>query len=189
MIRRAIDERNLDKVIVHPTLLTAFHRQALEKGEITIGKVDCGYEVFEKTDKADPNVDYFPTGDRFLPPPVRRRMIEAAIAEAGLEGKVEVWFLPEIYAKTGFTGVFRQIRHRHPNVAFHALHGSDWGGMLVRAICDDSGWHYPFAVRRRDGVSATAIRRGARGLAPVAVETMLEQLRSQTKLDEGMSHA
>lgn len=189
LIRRAIEERRLEKVIIHPTLLTAFHRQALEKGEIQIGKVDCGYEVFEKTAKADPNVDYFPTGDRFLPPLVRRRMIEAAIAEAGLAGKVEVWFLPDVYARDGFTGIFRQIRRRYPKTNFHALHGSDWGGMLVRAICDDSGWHYPFAVRRRDGVSATAIRRGARGLAPAAVEAMLDQLKTQSALEEGMSHA
>lgn len=190
LVRRAIEERGLSKLIIHPTLLTAFHRQALEKGEIRIGRVENGFEVFEKTDRADPNVDYFPTGDRFLPPSVRKQMIDAAIAEAGLTGKVEVWFLPEVYAKRGFTGVFRAIRKANPGQAIHAIHGSDWGGMLVRAICDDSGWHYPFAIRRRDQVSATAIRRGARGLAPAAVEAMLEQMRGVTPASqEGIVHA
>jgi hypothetical protein len=188
LVRRAIEERGLSKVIIHPTLLTQFHRQAFEKGEIRIGRIENGFEVYEKTDRADPNVDYFPTGDRFLPPAIRRDMIEAAIREAGLQDRVEVWFLPDVYARRGFTGVFRAIRRAHPGERFHAIHGSDWGGMLVRAICDDSGWHYPFAVPRRDKVSATAIRRGARGLAPAAVEAMLEQLRTSPVLQGGHVH-
>lgn len=188
LVKRALEERGLSKIIIHPTLLTQFHRQAFEKGEIRVGRIENGFEVYEKTDRADPNVDYFPTGDRFLPPAIRRDMIEAAIREAGLEGRVEVWFLPDVYAKRGFTGVFRAVRRANPGQRMHAIHGSDWGGMLVRAICDDSGWHYPFAVRRRDKVSATAIRRGARGLAPAAVEAMLEQLRSTPVLQGGHVH-
>ncbi len=176
LIERAITERRLAKVIVHPTLLTAGHRRAMEQGEIRIGRVENGYEVFEKTPHADPNVDYFPTGDRFLPPATRRDLIQAAVRERGLAGRVEVWFLPEVYAARGFLGIYREARRRFPGQALHVIHGSDWGGMQVRAIADDSGWHYPFAVRRRDDVSATAIRRGAKGLAPVCVELALERL-------------
>jgi hypothetical protein len=121
LVRRALDERGLSKVIIHPTLLTQFHRQAFEKGEIRVGRIENGFEVYEKTDRADPNVDYFPTGDRFLPPAIRRNMIEAAIREAGLEGRVEVWFLPEVYAKRGF---HRRVPRRAPRQSgpAHACH-------------------------------------------------------------------
>jgi hypothetical protein len=176
LIERAIVERRLSKVIVHPTLLTAGHRRAMEQGEIRIGRVESGYEVFEKTSRADPNIDYFPTGDRFLPPAVRRELIATAVAERGLAGRVEVWFLPEVYSTRGFLGIYREARRRFRGQRLHVIHGSDWGGMQVRAIADDSGWHYPFAVRRRDKVSATAIRRGVKGLAPVSVELALERL-------------
>jgi hypothetical protein len=178
LIERAIAERGLSKVIVHPTLLTAGHRRAMEQGEIRIARVEKGYEVFEKTPLADPNVDYFPTGDRFLPPAVRRDLIMGAVQELGLADKVEVWFLPDVYATRGFLGVYREARRRFRGERLHVIHGSDWGGMQVRAIADDSGWHYPFAVRRSDQVSATAIRRGAKGLAPASVEAALERLAS-----------
>lgn len=176
LIERALAERGLAKVIVHPTLLTAGHRRAIEQGEIRIGRVENGYEVFEKTPLADPNVDYFPTGDRFLPPELRRDLIRAAVEERGLARRVEVWFLPDVYATRGFLGVYREAKRRFPGRRLHVIHGSDWGGMQVRAIADDSGWHYPFAVRRVDNVSATAIRRGAKGLAPACVEAALERL-------------
>jgi hypothetical protein len=176
LIERALAERGLAKVIVHPTLLTAGHRRAIEQGEIRIGRVENGYEVFERTPLADPNVDYFPTGDRFLPPELRRDLIRAAVEERGLARRVEVWFLPDVYAARGFLGVYRQAKRRFPGRRLHVIHGSDWGGMQVRAIADDSGWHYPFAVRRVDNVSATAIRRGAKGLAPACVEAALERL-------------
>lgn len=176
LIERALAERRLSKVIVHPTLLTAGHRRAMEQGEMRIGRVENGYEVFEKTPLADPNVDYFPTGDRFLPPALRRDLIAAAVEERGLSDRVEVWFLPDVYATRGFLGVYREVRRRFPGQRLHVIHGSDWGGMQVRAIADDSGWHYPFAVRRRDDVSATAIRRGVKGLAPACVELALERL-------------
>ena len=69
-----------------------------------------------------------------------------------------------------------RIRQDHPGKALHGIHGSDFGGMLVRAILDECGWIYPLAVRRRDGVSATAIRAGARDMTSQAVGLVLDQL-------------
>ena len=40
------------------------------------------------------NVDYFPTGNMFLPPETRKALIELAVAEAGMADKVEVAFYP-----------------------------------------------------------------------------------------------
>ena len=51
------------------------------EGYIEHDGIKIGYEVFEKTPLADPNVDYFPTGDRFLPPELRRDLIRAALEE------------------------------------------------------------------------------------------------------------
>ena len=55
----------------------------------------------------------------------------------------------------------------------HAVHSSDFGGMAVRAIDDECGWIYPLAVRRRGGISATAIRNGATGTTSNAVTEAL----------------
>lgn len=176
LVQRALDQRRLDKVIVHPTVLPRFHRIALEKGEIAITGVENGFQVMACTDKADANVNYFPTGNKFLPPETRRELIELAIDEAGLSGRVEVAFYPDIYARRGFHGVLDEIRRRHPGQPIHGIHGSDFGGMLVRAILDECGWVYPVAVRRRDGVSATAIRNGAAGMTSLVVGRVLEQL-------------
>ena len=130
----------------------------------------------ERTELADSNVNYFPTGNKFLPPETRRHLVELAIEEAGLADRVEVAFLPGIYEEKGFHGVLAQIRKENPGQPLHGIHGSDWGGMLVRAILDECGWVYPLAVRRRDAVSATAIRAGAEGMTGQAVSLVLEQL-------------
>ena len=177
LVRRALEERNLDKVVIHPTILPKLHAQALERGEIRVARVENGLQVYEKTEKADVGVDYFPTGNKFLAPETRRLLIEVAIREAGLEGRVEVAFMPETYAETGFIGVVKAIRRAHPGVPLHGIHGSDWGGMMVRAIMDECGWIYPMAVLRRDKISATAIRAGARGMVAAGVEEVLRQLR------------
>jgi hypothetical protein len=178
IIRAALAERGLDKVIVHPKITPKLHAQALDRGEIRIARVEGGLCVLEKTDRADANVNYFPTGDRFFAPETRRLIIALAIEEAGLAGKVEVMWRPEIYRDRGFHGIVGEIRRAHPGARLHGLHGSDLGGMWVRAIYDECGWIYPYAVRRTDGVSATAIRKGAAGMTGRAVAELLAHLKA-----------
>ena len=36
---------------------------AFRKGEIRVGRLENGFQIYEKTDKADVAVDYFPTGN------------------------------------------------------------------------------------------------------------------------------
>ncbi len=176
MVRRAIEERQLDKVIVHPTLVPRLHADAFRKGQLRVARLHEGFQVYEKTDKADVNVDYFPSGNMFLPPETRKALIDLAVSEAGLGDKVEVAFYRDIYDKRGFPGVIGEIKRRHPGVRLHVLHGTDIGGMTVRQICDESGWIYPWRILRRDKVSATAIRRGARGMTSEVVTDVLTQL-------------
>ena len=152
LVQRALAERGLEKVVIHPTVLPRFHRMALARGEIAVSCIENGFQVMERTELADSNVDYFPTGNKFLPPETRRHLIELALEEAGLSDRVEVAFFPKTYEEKGFHGVLARIRREQPRQsAIHGIHGSDWGGMLVRAILDECGWIYPLAVRRRDG--------------------------------------
>ncbi|MDQ4062135.1 MAG: hypothetical protein M3145_13700, partial [Pseudomonadota bacterium] len=104
IIRKALEERGLSKVIVHPTVVPKLHANALQRGEIRVGRVEGGLLVYECTEKADLNVNYFPTGNRFYPPETRKLMIELALAEAGLADRVEVMWLPEVYREEGFYG-------------------------------------------------------------------------------------
>ena len=90
IMQRAMEERRLDKIIIHPTLIPRLHVEAFRKGEIRVGRLEDGFQIYEKTEKADVAVDYFPTGNMFLPPETRKALIELAVAEAGLGGKVEV---------------------------------------------------------------------------------------------------
>ncbi len=177
LVRRALDERRLDKVVIHPAIAPCLHVIALARGEIRVGRVEGGIQVLERTTKADANVDYFPTGNRFMAPETRRILIEAAIADAGLEDRVEVAFWPELYADKGFHGVIARIRAEHPGARLYAIHGNDVGGMAVRSIVDECGWIYPFAVRRRDAISATAIRADAEGMTAPPVTDALNALR------------
>ena len=176
MVRRAIEERGLDMVIIHPTLVPRLHADAFRKGQLRVARLENGFQIYEKTDKADVNVDYFPTGRQFLPPETRKALIELALAEKGMGNRVEVAFYRETYNRHGFLGVIREIKKRHPGVRLHALHGTDIGGMQVRQICDESGWIYPWRILRRDKVSATAIRRGATGMTSDVVNDVLAQL-------------
>lgn len=176
IIRRSIEERGLDKVIIHPTLIPRLHADAFRKGQIRVARLENGFQIYEATEKADLNVDYFPTGKQFLPPETRRVLIELAIAEAGLADKVEVVFYREIYDSKGFRGVIAEVKRRYPGVRLHGLHGTDNGGMSVRATLDESGWIYPWCILRRDKVSATAIRRGAKGMTSTVVTDVLGQL-------------
>ena len=176
IIQRAMAERKLDKVIIHPTLVPRFYAEAFRKGHLRVGRLKDGFQIYEKTEKADVAVDYFPTGNVFLPPETRKALIELAVAEAGLAGKVEVLALRETYDTRGFQGVIAEIKKMHPGVRLHTLHGTDYGGMLVRQICDECGWIYPWRIMRRDKISATAIRKGARGMTPQVVTDVLEQI-------------
>jgi hypothetical protein len=176
ILRRAIRERGLDKVIVHPTLIPRIHADALRKGELRVARLENGFQIYETTEKADVNVDYFPAGRMFLPPSTRKALIELAVAEGGMSDKVEVAFYPEIYNSKGFQGVIAEVKRRYPGVRLHTLHGTDIGGMTVRQICDECGWIYPWRILRRDSVSATAIRRGAKGMTAAVVTDVLAQL-------------
>ena len=48
--------------------------------------------------------------------------------------------------------------------------------MLVRQISDECGWIYPWRILRRDKVSATAIRTGAKGMTSSVVTDVLSQI-------------
>jgi len=176
ILKAAIEQRRLDKVIIHPTLIPRIHADAFRKGQIRVARLQDGFQIYEATEKADVNVDYFPSGRQFLPPETRQVLIELAVAEAGIGDKVEVAFYREIYDRKGFQGVIAEIKRRHPGVRLHGLHGTDHGGMTVRLIYDECGWIYPWRVLRRDSVSATAIRRGAKGMTSAVVTDVLGQL-------------
>ena len=176
LVRRAIEERGLVKVVIHPTLVPRIHVDALRKGEIRVARLENGFQIYETTDKADSNADYFPAGRMFLPPETRRILIDLALTEAGLNNLVEVTFFRETYNKKGFPGVIAEIRKSNPGVRLHGLHSTDPGGMTVRQIYDECGWIYPWRVLRRDGVSATAIRKGAKGMTSAVVTDVLAQL-------------
>jgi hypothetical protein len=100
------------------------------------------------------------------------------LEEAGLKDKVNVLWLPEIYQEHGFHGVVSEVRRLYPGVSIHGLHGSDLGGMWVRSIYDECGWIYPLPIRRQNKVSATAIRKGEKGMTTNAVDKILTHLRS-----------
>lgn len=135
--------------------------------------------VYEKTQKADVHMNYFPTGRRFFEYETRHRLLLLAIQESGLGEKVEVLSFPELYERDGFYGVLRKVKRLASGRPLHGIHGSDLGGMTVRNIYDESGWIYPLAVVRRDQVSATAIRNGVRGLTTELIETVLEHLKAE----------
>jgi nicotinic acid mononucleotide adenylyltransferase len=176
ILRQAMEDRKLDKIIIHPTLIPKLHADAFRKGEIRVGRLQDGFQIYEKTDKADSNVDYFPTGRIFLPPETRKVLIDLAVAEAGLGNQVEVVFLRETYNTRGFQGVIGEIKKQNPGTRLHCLHGTDFGGMLVRSISDECGWIYPWRILRRDKISATAIRAGAKGMTPAVVTDVLDQI-------------
>lgn len=179
LIRRAIEERGLEKVYIHATVVPKLHADAIRRGEIRIADREDGMRVYEKTQKADVHMNYFPTGRRFFEYETRHRLLLLAIQESGLGEKVEVLSFPELYERDGFYGVLRKVKRLASGRPLHGIHGSDLGGMTVRNIYDESGWIYPLAVVRRDQVSATAIRNGVRGLTTELIETVLEHLKAE----------
>jgi nicotinic acid mononucleotide adenylyltransferase len=177
IIRRVLADRKVRRVYLHTTVIPKLHADALRRGEIVVARREAGMRVYSRTPRADVHMNYFPTGNCFYEFETRRKMIELAIADAGLGDKVQVLSLPEIYERRGFYGVLHEIQKLHPHEPIHGIHGSDLGGMWVRNIYDECGWIYPYPVRRIDRVSATAIRKGTRGMAPRIVEEILEHLR------------
>src|SRR5262245_2893208 len=176
ILKDAIEQRGLDKVIIHPTLIPRLHAEAFRKGEIRVARLEDGFQIYEKTEKADVNADYFPSGRQFLPPETRKALIELSVAEVGIGNQVEVAFWREIYDRKGFQSVIAEVKRRHPGVRLHGLHGTDPGGMTVRGIYDECGWMYPWRILRRDKVSATAIRCGAKGMTRKVVPAVLGPL-------------
>ena len=53
---------------------------------------------------------------------------------------------------------------------------SRWRPLLGHQISDECGWIYPWRILRRDKVSATAIRKGAKGMTSPAVSDALSQI-------------
>ena len=157
-------------------MIPRIHADAFRKGELRVARLENGFQIYETTEKADVNVDYFPSGRMFLPPETRKILIDLAVAEAGMSDKVEVAFYPETYNSKGFQGVIAEVKRRYPGTRLHTLHGTDIGGMTVRQICDECGWIHPWRILRRDSVSATAIRRGAKGMTAGVVTDVLAQL-------------
>ncbi len=51
ILRRAIEERGLEKVIIHPTLVPRIHADAFRKGELRVGRLENGFQILEKTEK------------------------------------------------------------------------------------------------------------------------------------------
>lgn len=181
LIRDAIETRGLEKIYLHCTTVPKLHVDALRQGEIRIAKYEHGMRVYEKTNKADVHLNYFPTGNKFYEYETRLEMMQEAVREAGLSGKVEVLSLPDAYASAGFYAVLNHVKALAKGRPVHGIHGSDLGGMWVRSIYDESGWLYPYPVIRRDKVSATAIRNGVTGLTTKTVEKMMSQMRNDGK--------
>lgn len=171
-----IKERNLEKVYLHSTVIPKLHKDSLEKGEICIDRYERGMRIYERTSKADLHVNYFPTGNKFYEFETRKKIMEIAIDEASLKGKVEILALPEVYEKKGFYGIIKYVKLFNGGKRIHGLHGSDLGGMWIRSIYDECGWIYPYSVLRKDNVSATAIRNGTKGMTLPIIEDIIDCL-------------
>lgn len=172
LLSNLLADRQLNKIYVHATTIPKLHRVALARGEIAVCE-RAGVREYRASHFADTGKNYFPTGNWFYDYELRLELLKAAISDAGLNGRVEVLNLPDLYEKSGFAGVLRRIKSLHKGQPVHGLHGSDPGGMWVRNIFDSSGWIYPCPIVRTGVVSATAIRAGAIGLTSVTVERFL----------------
>ncbi len=183
-IAEAFRRRGLDRVYIHPTIVPAGHANAIAKGELAVETQADGFTRLRRTDRADILLDYFPTGDRFLPPEIRRDLLKLALADKEAcpvsDHQVEVIWMPELYTAGGFPAVFRHIANLHRDAPIHVIHGADAGGMMVRTMMDECGWVYPLVCRRTDGVSATKIRDGALHLTTAGVAARLLEMNAAT---------
>ncbi|MGO0154336.1 substrate-binding protein [Leuconostoc mesenteroides] len=183
ILKQFINERQLDKVYIHPTVIPKMHQYLLDKGMIEIVKEEAGKRYYEKSASADPLVNFFPTGKVFYEAENRVYMLKTAIEEAGLAKKVEILFEPQLYQDDGFYAIIKIIRQKHPHMRLHGLLGTDEGGMLLHDIYDETGVK-PYVVLRRDNISGTAIRKGAQGMTMPKVTEVLNFL---TNFKEGHS--
>jgi hypothetical protein len=175
MVRRALEDRSLDRVYVHATVIPKLHADALANGALAIVARRAGMRVYEATARADPTVNYFPTGRCFYEHETRGLLARISLEDGGLDDRSEVISWPDCYARAGFRGVIEELRRRHPGVTICGIHGSDAGGIWNRAIYDAAGLDaYP--VRRADSISATAIRGGATGMTSPRVTEILRYL-------------
>lgn len=184
ILKKFIEDRKLDKVYMHPTTIPMMHAKMLREGLIKIISKDGGRRIYEKTDKADPFLDYFPTGNVFFEVEYRIAMLNAAIKDVNLQDKVEIVCYKDKFGLDGFYEVTKTIRKNHPGKRIHGLHGSDLGGMMMRNVYDESFFVWPYPVVRTDNVSATAIRAGEEGLTTPSVTKILDFLNSQTIVSE-----
>jgi len=185
ILKKFIDERHLDKVYIHPTIIPKMHQYLLDKGMIEIVKEDAGKRYYEKSDLADPLVNFFPTGKVFYEAENRLFMLKTAIKEAGLENKVEILFDTKRYQEDGFYAIIKAIRKKHPHTQLHGLLGTDEGGMLLHDIYDETRVK-PYVVLRRDNISGTAIRRGEKGMTTPKVTEVLNFLSDVKEGQSGM---
>jgi hypothetical protein len=176
-------ERGLAKVYVHPTLVPPSHRKLLAMGHIEIQAFERGMRIYRKTARADAFIDYFPTGDRFYEADNRLAMLRAGVADLAMDDAITVARFDDAYDARGFHGVVARIRAMHPGQAIHGMHGSDVGGMMVRAIYDECPLVWPFAIVRTDAVSSTKIRAGATSLTTPSVRAILRFLADGERRD------
>lgn len=184
IIEKFIQERNLEKVYVHPTIVPKLHQALLDEGIIRIAKMKDGMRIYEKTEKADFHIDYFPTGNIFFEAENRIAMLRSAVSDANLENKVEVLAMPDLYIDKGFHGIIKHIKNKHEGKRIYDLHGSDYGGMLVRTIYDEM-FLTPYTIVRKDNISATAIRNGAEGMTSKTVTEILNILKDDSNANDG----
>lgn len=184
ILKEFIEKRNLKKVYLHSTVVPKLHQIFLADGVIRIAKMEDGMRIYERTERADFHINYFATGNAFYEAENRYAMLRAAVRDVGLQDKVEVLFMPDVYEKKGFYGIIDYVKKRHKGERVFALHGSDGGGKMVRAIYDET-FLIPSVVVRKDNVSATAIRNGAQGMTTPTVDKIREILRDDYKKSEG----
>ena len=181
ILKKFIEERELEKVYIHSTIVPKLHAKFLKDGIIKIQKMENGMRVYERTEKSDININYFITGNKFYEAKNRYIMLKETIKEIGLQDKVEVLYLPDIYEKEGFYGIIKEIKNRNKGKKIHGIHGSDGGGMMVRAIYDASFGIWPYPVIRKDDISATKIREGAKGMTLKSVDILMDKLKDTNK--------
>ena len=132
------------------------------------------------------NVDYFPTGNKFLPPETRKALIELALAEAGLANRVEVAFYPEVYNTQGLPR--RDRRDQAPLSRRAAAHACT---ARISAAC----WSARSATNAAGsirGASCAATRfrrrrsaRGAKGMTSAVVTDVLAQIVAKSSGGDG----
>jgi hypothetical protein len=181
IVKRAIEERQLSRIIIHSAVVPRLDALALQRGEIHVARIENDLHVLERTRKADLNEHYLPTGNRFYPPETRKLMIDLSLEEAGLKGRVDALWLPEVYEQRGFHGVIGEIKRMYPR------HGTprasrqrprrNVGQGHLRRIRVDLSLSCP-AARRRVGHRDSA---GAKGMTAAAVAAVLNAFGAEEK--------